>query len=366
MESILDSILTGAGLFWKALWALAFGYAISAGIQVFVSHEKAAKYLGKGTPKQLGLSALLGFASSSCSFAALSATRSLFTKGASLVSALAFMFASTNLAIEVAILSFIFLGWQYSVALFAGAPLLIAVMSFLVKLTKPEQLAEQAREHAKQVEGDHEHGSQEVQGAFKQQIKRKESWVKVGVAYVSEWKMVYKELIMGFLAAGFIATLVPDSFFQTLFPTGNTEWWQLPLQALMAPILALITIIGSMGNGPLAAILANNGVMFGAIMTFLYADFIVPPALKINARYYGFNFAAYLAFIFTVSAIIAGVGVHVVFGLLGILPEGAKTIDELSKFKLDYTFYLNIVSIVLAAGLYYLKRQSKDLHVHDC
>lgn len=118
-------------MFWKALWALAVGYAISAAIQVFISRREAAKRLGSGSLQQLGLAMLLGFAFSSCSFPALSATRSLFTKGAALTSALAFTFASTNLAIEVAALAFIFLGWQYVVALFVSAPILVAVMALL-------------------------------------------------------------------------------------------------------------------------------------------------------------------------------------------------------------------------------------------
>ena len=358
MEGIVDSLLTGAGLFWKALWALAFGYAISAIIQVFVSRDKAVKYLGEGSPKQLGLAALLGFASSSCSFAALSATRSLFVKGASLVSSLAFMFASTNLAVEVAILSYIFLGWQYSLALFVGAPFLIAIMAIFVRLTKPKELTNQALKHARQVENEHQHGGGELEGGFKEQLKKRDSWLRVGAAYAAEWKMVYRELIAGFLVAGFVATLVPDSFFQALFPAGNVAWWQLPLQALMAPVIALITVIGSMGNGPLAAVLANNGVMFGAIMTFLYADFIVPPALRINAKYYGWKFSAYLAMVFTVSAVLAGIAVHLLFAVLGILPEGAKSIEELAKFRVDYTLLLNILSIALAVVLYRLKRQS--------
>ena len=153
LDMAWDAIVTGAGLFWRAAWALALGYAISAAIQVFVSRRAAAQRLGDGSPAQLTLAALLGFVSSSCSFAALSATRSLWTKGAALTSALAFMFASTNLAVEVAALAFIFLGWQYALALFAGAPILIAVMAVLVRFSRPDRLAKSAEERAEQVSG---------------------------------------------------------------------------------------------------------------------------------------------------------------------------------------------------------------------
>jgi uncharacterized protein len=152
MSAIGDALYTAAGLLWRAGWALALGYAVSAAIQAFVSRKQAAKYFGEGTPRQLGLAAVLGFASSSCSFAALAATRSLWTKGAALTAALAFMFASTNLAIEVAALAWIFLGWQYAAALFVGAPILIGVMAVLIRLTKPRSLTQEALEHAKSAE----------------------------------------------------------------------------------------------------------------------------------------------------------------------------------------------------------------------
>ncbi len=293
--AVWDAVFTGACMFWKALWALALGYAISAAIQVFVSRREAAKRLGSGSPRQVGLAMLLGFASSSCSLAALSATRSLFTKGASLISALAFMFASTNLAIEVAALAFIFLGWQYVVALFVGAPILVVVMAVLVRLTKPERLTLAAREHAEHAEGIDMNPSEGLPGPLGERLRDERAWHRVGTSYIAEWRMVWKELLIGFLIAGAFAALVPASFFEDLFPQGDGAWWLVPVQAMLAPVLAVLTFIGSMGNGPLAAILASHGVVLGAIMAFLYADFVVSPAVKINANYYGWKFAGYLA-----------------------------------------------------------------------
>lgn len=141
LEAAWEALSTGAGLFWRAFWALAIGYAISASIQVFVGRGEAAKHLGKAAPGPVGLAMVLGFASSSCSFAALSATRSLFVKGAHIISALAFMFASTNLAIEVAALAWIFLGWQFALALLQSAAsiavLVLTTESAVVE--KPEE-----------------------------------------------------------------------------------------------------------------------------------------------------------------------------------------------------------------------------------
>ena len=137
-------------------------------------------------------------------------------------------------------------------------------------------------------------------------------------------------------------------------------WWQIPLQALLAPVLAVPTFIGSMGSGPPAAILANQGIVFGAIMAFLYADFVVPPAVKINATYYGWGFAGYLAAIFAVAAVITGVLVHALFVAVGLLPSGAKDVEELATFAVDYTFWLNLLALAVAVALWVLARRDPE------
>lgn len=358
LDMAWDAIVTGAGLFWRAAWALALGYAVSAAIQVFVSRRAAAQRLGDGGPAQLTLAALLGFVSSSCSFAALSATRSLWTKGAALTSALAFMFASTNLAVEVAALAFIFLGWQYALALFAGAPILIAVMAVLVRFSRPDRLAKSAEERAEQVSGMDMDAAGELPERFSDRARDERAYQNMGLAYFAEWRMVYKELVVGFLIAGAVAALVPASFFEAIFPQGDA-WYVLPLQILLAPVLAVLTVIGSMGNGPLAAILAEHGIMFGAIMAFLYSDFVVPPALKINARYYGWTFAAYLGLIFAVAAVITGAAIHGLFTVIGLVPDGARSVEEMATFAIDYTFWLNLTSVAVVAVMYSLARRAK-------
>ena len=94
MEPLLDAVITGAGMLWKALWALIFGYVISAGIQVLVTREQMARLLGERGLKQAALASFFGFVSSSCSFAALAASRSVLVKGAHPANALAFLIAS--------------------------------------------------------------------------------------------------------------------------------------------------------------------------------------------------------------------------------------------------------------------------------
>ncbi len=357
--SLWEALLTGAGLFWRAFWALAFGYAISAAIQILLSRGEAAKYLGDAKPKKVGLAMLLGFASSSCSFAALSATRSIWAKGAHLIAALAFMFASTNLAIEVAALAFIFLGWQFALALFVGAPIIVAIMAVIVRLTRPEELSRQALEHAQGITQDEDDSSEELPEEWRDRFTSARAWQRVGRAYLMEWGMVWRELAIGFTIAGIVATLVPASFFKAIFPTGMAAWLLVPLHALLAPFLAVLTVIGSMGNGPLAAILFKNGVVFGGIMAFLYSDFIVPPSLKINANYYGWRFATYLGVVFAAAAVVSGVLVHALFAAAGLLPQTAKNIQDLASFAVDYTLFLNIFAVIVSVALVYVSRRAK-------
>ncbi len=355
ISAIGDGLVTGVALMWKAAWALAFGYAISAAIQVFVFPREAERLLDGDGVRETGTALGLGFLSSSCSFAALSATRSLFAKGASLRSSLAFMFASTNLVIELAFLLWIFLGWQFVLALYVGTFLLVAAMRWLVLLL-PRAWVDDARERAARDLDDGEDREQ-LPDDWRDRLADQGAWERVGMRYFMEWGMVWKELLVGFAVAGLVATLVPSSFFEALFPRDLPGWIEAPLHALIAPLLAILTVIGSMGNGPLAAILWNEGVAFAGIMAFLYADFVVPPSVKINAGYYGWRFALALAGVFTAAAVIAGVGVQALFELVGLIPDEAKPIDEVATFALDYTFVLNVLAAAATITFWWLRRR---------
>lgn len=100
-------------------------------------------------------------------------------QGAHLIAALAFMFASTNLAIEVAALAFIFLGWQFALALFVGAPVLVAVMAVLVRLTRPDDLGRSALEHAREIQEDVD-PSDRLPQQWRDRLKDRDAWHRVG------------------------------------------------------------------------------------------------------------------------------------------------------------------------------------------
>ena len=125
LETYSEAAITSLGLFWMAFWAFGLGYLISSIIQVFVTRERMKKSMGETGPKSVALGTFFGFISSSCSFAALATTRSLFTKGAGLIPSLAFLLASTNLVIELGIIIGVFLSWHFVVGEYLGGLLLI-------------------------------------------------------------------------------------------------------------------------------------------------------------------------------------------------------------------------------------------------
>ena len=354
-----QALYIGAGLFWKAFWALAFGYAFSSLIQVLVPRQIIATHLGRPGLKQTALAMLLGPASSACSFAALSAGRALLSKGAALVPMMAFLFGSTNLGPPVVALAWIFLGWQFALALVVGSVAHVMVMALIVRLTYPEKLVERARKDAAKSgamqSGMHGDPAEGLPGPWQEKLRSREAWQRIGVVYRGEWGMVWKDLLFGFLVAGAVATLVPDRWFQAIFPSELAPLLLVVVHALLGPVLALATIIGSMGNGPLAAVLWENGVLFAGILAFLYADYVVIPSLRINAGYYGWRFAAYLGAVFTAAAVGAGIIIHALFWLVGLIPEPKRgTVQEIAQFRIDYVFFLNLAAIAITSALLWL------------
>ena len=355
-----ESTKTAFGFFWKAGWAFVLGYFVSGMIQAFVPKGKMTKYMGDADFKSISLSTLFGSASSSCSFAALAAARSLVKKGAHFVAAVAFMFASTNLVIELGILIMIFLGWQFLLAEIIGGLILIVISSILIKLTYPKNWIHQAREKLKD-----EDQAMSDDFNWKERITSKKGWHLVGQKFVNDWKMAWEDILIGFTIAGFVAVLVPESFWASLFlvdATGIPDWLVTLENALIAPFVAGATFIGSMGNIPLATVLNENGVLFAGIMGFIYSDLMVPPLVHINAKYYGWKVALYIAGIMFVSIVATALILNAVFGFFGIIPESAKVVQEVTQFKIDYTFWMNLVFLFITGGIIYLYKQHKKEH----
>lgn len=345
-----EAATTTLGLFWMALWAFALGYLISGMIQVFVTRERMRRSMGESGPRSVALATFFGFISSSCSFAALATTRSLFAKGAGLVPSLAFLLASTNLVIELGIVIAVFLGWQFVVGEYLGGLLLIALTWLVVRVTRPRRLIDNARTRARAAEGNDEAPESTD---WKALITSRVGWTRVAQRYVMEWHMVWKDVTIGFSVAGIIAAFVPRTFFQTLFVgsgQADPSLLELALQALVGPLAAFFTFIGSMGNIPLAAVLYDNGVSFAGIMAFVFSDLVVLPVLRIQARYYGWRMAVYILGVFLLVLVASALLLHYGFAAFDALPVAAagQRVAEREFLALDYTAALNIAFLILS------------------
>ena len=368
---IVNAILMSAGMLWDVGWSLALGFLISALLQVFVSKEKMSALLGHDGPKELALSAGFGAASSSCSYAATSIARTLFQKGASFTNSLAFMFASTNLVVELGLILYVLMGWQFMAAEWIGGVVLIIIMSLLVRLTYPRRWIDAARPQAEappheHMHHDHEHMHHDHAVPVTHSIFSRETHMAIAQSFMMDLSMLWKDLLIGFLIAGFLSTFIPNGLWQALFIKGANPTAQMLLNAAIGPLIAILTFVCSIGNVPMAAILWSSGISFGGVLSFLYADLIVLPLLDVYRRYYGWKLAAYIGGIFYVTMVLAGIVMDVAFTSLGLVPQSNLNIRaEVMHFDFNYTFWLNLVFGAVAVYLMWLASQ-KPMKRTDC
>src|SRR3954447_16609052 len=209
-----DGLWNAFQMLWEVGWALVLGFALSGIVQAWIPRSRMQKALGGRDLRTAALATGLGAASSSCSYAAIAIAKSMFQKGASLASAMVFQFASTNLVFEIGIVMWIFLGWEFTLAEFVGGIVLIALMWLGVRLFVTRQVEEEARQHAEAAQAGHQHGSTESGP----KLLSVDAWSAVAHNFRGDVEMLWKEILAGFLIAGYVA-LLPMGFFNGLFIT---------------------------------------------------------------------------------------------------------------------------------------------------
>jgi uncharacterized membrane protein YraQ (UPF0718 family) len=359
MLEIVSQIFYGAVLMlWETFWALVLGFSLSAALQVFVRRESLMKHFGEDNLRAVGLATFLGAVSSSCSYAAVAAARTAFKKGAHLVPTLAFMFAATNLVLELGCVLWILMGWHFVLAEAVGAFVLIGIMWGLVALTLPKALMEKARKHGDDSEedeggcchGGHEHGGdQGAEHGFSARGKQ------VAQAFFMDAGMMWKEILIGFFIAAMLMTLIPPEGWRFLFLSDAPGPVRLVENAFVGVIIAAVSCVCSVGNLPLAAALWSGGISFGGVISFIYADLVIIPLLFVYRKYYGTKAAAYIAAILAASMVLAGIVVDLIFSALGLVPQGARPPSPMmaESFQWNYTTWLDLVGLVVLGVLAY-------------
>ncbi|WP_225101102.1 permease [Streptomyces sp. CoH27] len=356
MHAVLHALSITGSMTWEITWALILGFALSAVVQAVVRTSTVVSLLGDDRPRTLALSAGLGVASSSCSYAAVALARSLFRKGANFTAAMAFEIASTNLVIELGVILALLMGWQFTVAEFVGGPIMIIALAVLFRLFLRSGLLRQAREQAERgragsMEG---HAAMDMSvrrdGAFARRLFSREGFTATSHVFVMEWAAILRDLVGGLLIAGAIAAWVPDSFWRTFFFDGH------PLAArlwgpLVGPLVAIASFVCSIGNVPLAVVLWKGGISFGGVVAFIFADLLILPILNIYRKYYGARMAAFLLGTFYLAMAVAGYIVEFAFGGLGLIPDQADAKVPMEGIRWNYTTWLNIAFLGFAAVL---------------
>ena len=293
LNSIGQALFMSFSMFWEILWPLILGFTLSAIVQSVVSHNAMAKTLGGNGPRSLTFATLYGIASSSCSYAAVALARSIFQKGASFVSSMAFELASTNLVIELGIILFVILGWQFTVAEYFGGIVMVILIGLIFRLTLTPKLVNMARENAEKgllgrMEG---HAAMDMslsEGSFFSKLFSGKGFTAVSNVFVMDWASVWVDIALGLLIAGALAAWVPDSFWNAFFFSNNPTISKI-IGPLVGPLVAMVSFVCSVGNVPLAAVLWRGGISFGGVVSFIFADLIILPILDIYRKYYGWK-----------------------------------------------------------------------------
>ncbi len=359
MSSVLDVIWHGLRdallMGWAVWWALVFGFFISAVVQAWVPRRRIEHALAGRGARPVAVATGLGAASSSCSYAAVAIGKSLFQKGASAVSALAFQFASTNLVWELGLVLWVLIGWQFTLAEYLGGIVMIVLMAALLRLFVSRHLEAQAREHAQAADTGHQHHMAGEQMSWRQRLTSASAWSDVAHNFRGDWQMLWKEITIGFLLAGFVAQL-GNGFFNSLFLKGSPAIVQTLWGAVIGPIIAVLSFVCSVGNVPLAAVLWSGGISFAGVMAFIFADLIVLPIIAIYVKYYGRPFALRITGLMFVTMVAAALIVDAVFSALGLIPSGARPTrtDIFSTISVNYKLFLNLAALAVFAALFWL------------
>jgi uncharacterized membrane protein YraQ (UPF0718 family)/YHS domain-containing protein len=373
-------------MFWDTLWALILGFTLSGAVQAFVPRQALRAKLGNHRPAAVTRASAVGALSSSCSYAASAMAKSLFAKGADFVTSMIFMFASTNLVVELGIVLVVLIGWQFVAAEYVGGIIMIVLLALLggvfltgrlvtaarVKLdTEHDQGPghvhstghEQGASENQQPDG-HAHAGDRQEQRWQTAVRSKAGWADAATYTVADLSMLRREMIIGFLGAGFLAVLVPTAFWHAFFVSGNGIWTSIE-NALVGPFIALISFVCSIGNVPLAAALWKGGISFGGVVSFIFADLIALPLVLIYRKFYGGQLALRMLAVFWAVMAAAGLVTELIFKAVGLVParRPAQIVPE--HLTWNYTTVLNIIFLLVFAVLYYTYRNRDKLGGSD-
>jgi uncharacterized membrane protein YraQ (UPF0718 family) len=305
------------------------------------------RVMGDHHPAAVARASGFGMVSSSCSYAATAMAKSLFQKGADFTTAMIFMFASTNLVLELGLVLLVLMGWQFALAEFIGGPIMIVLLALIGGFIFTPRLVRAARARL-QPNDDNDHVSS---------MSTRAGWSDAARYTLSDLRMLRRELVIGYVVAGFLAVMVPVETWNRLFLHGHGFWTTLE-NVIIGPLIACISFVCSVGNVPMAAALWHGGISFGGVISFIFADLIALPLLLIYRKYYGGALTRRLFFTFWGVMAAAGLAVEGIFALFGAIPTSRPEAIVPEHLTWNYTTVLNIVFLAVFAVVVWLARRN--------
>jgi uncharacterized protein len=368
LEKVWQGLEQSFLMAYEVWWALVIGFAISGIVQAWVPRERIEGAMAGTGFAPIAKATGLGAASSSCSYAAIAIGRSLFAKGASAITALAFQFASTNLVWELGLVLWVLMGWQFTLAEFVGGIVMIGLMAVLLRRFVSPALEARARRNAQEAAGEgghdhHDHGGSGEARPLRESVRSAAAWREVAANFRMDWAMLWKEIAIGFLLAGFIG-LLGDDFFNVLFVTDAPPLVRTLENVIVGPLIAILSFVCSVGNVPLAAVLWSGGIGFAGVVAFIFADLVIVPIVLAYRKYYGTAFALRISALMLLTMIVAALIVDGVFGLVGLVPTGPRPsrADVFGSIGLDYKLVLNVAATAIFLALLWLSRSHSGDH----
>jgi len=348
---------------WMTLWALVFGFLLSGAVQQFASAEAMQRRLGDHSWRAVARATGYGAASSSCSYAAAATSRSLLARGADAVSAFVFMVASTNLVVELGAVILGLLGWRFLAGQLAGGVALVVLLAVLGGLVLRGRVVDEARARLAKTStrGTHDHCHGDDDASTGTGVRTLQGWSEAAGHALADVTMLRRELVVGFVLAGTLSVVVPAHAWSVLFLHGHGVTTTIE-NALLAPVIAALSCVCSVGNVPLAAALWRGGLGFVGTLAFLFADVLAVPLLLVYRRYYGGRLTVRLVVVLYVAIVAAALLVGSVMRALGLAPVAVHGVGGGIWRSSEITSALNVVALAVVAALLVLRARRGRVH----
>jgi uncharacterized membrane protein YraQ (UPF0718 family) len=251
----------------------------------------------------------------------------------------------------------ILIGWQFTLAEYVGGIVMIVLMAVVFRAFVPRRLEEEAREHARAADSGHRHAMAGDRLSWRERLSSADAWSDVARNFRADWRMVWKDITVGFLLAGFVAQLGND-FFNGLFIQDGPAVPRAVENVIVGPLIAVSSFVCSVGNVPLAAVLWSGGISFGGVLAFLFADLVVLPILAIYRKYYGMAFTVRITALMFLTMVTAALVVDAAFSTAGLVPDGSRPSRGavFGGVALDYKVALNALGAIIFGALFSMRQ----------